>query len=420
MSLKTGPLSPTSPALLSCLVLAHGLLSGCGSERPSAVETQARDSAGISIVESTSLPEIGSGGWSLDQTPSLTLGTFDGDTLYQLYEVSGGTRLSDGRIVISDNGSFQLRVFGPTGEFLSAFGREGEGPGEFKSVRLMGSLPGDTLVAMDGSLRRISLFHPEMGFVRQTTVEEDVGVTWVTNGMFGDGSIVFGGGMSFGPGGDMPSDGLNRPDTPYRSASLSGALEVDFGTVPGSEYFMRTQGGGGEFFISASLIPFGRHPSGYARGDRFYLGSADTYEIRGFDPTGRLMEIFRVLEGLPPVTSQDVDRLIQGRVEDLEDPSEAPGVRSSIREMPTPETMPAYQGFRVDSEGFLWVEAYLPPWEGLRSWAVFDPNGVPRTRLALPESNRLLEVGRDYVLTVFRDELEVEYLRVYPLVRGSD
>ncbi len=392
---------------------------GCVSEPQSSFETQFRDSVGVSIVESTGFPELGMGGWSLDQNPSLTIGTFDGDTLYQLYEVSGGTRLADGRIVISDNGSFQLRSFGSDGRALGTFGREGEGPGEFESLRLMGALDGDTLVVMDGSLRRISLFHPDHGFVRQSTVDDEAGTVWVTNGMFGNGSIVFGGGLSFGPGGDTPSDGLNRPDTPYRSATVDGAVDADFGTVPGSEYFMRTQGGGGEFFISASLIPYGRHPSGFASQDRFYLGSADTYEISGFDQAGRLQVIIRILEPLAPVTSQDVERLIQSRLEELEDPSNAPGVRSSLREMPTPETMPAYQSFRVDTEGLLWVEDYLRPDDGLRSWTLFNREGVPLTRLALPRRNRILDIGEDFVLAVYQDDLEVEYLRLYTLHRGA-
>ena len=416
----TNPLSRfPSPALCRIGFLLIPLaLPACESETQPHFDTQVIDSAGVTIVESSGFPDLGSGGWSLEQSPSLTVGTFDGDTLYQLYEVSGGTRLSDGRIAISDAGSFQLRVFGTDGDFQAAFGREGEGPGEFKSIRLMGVLPGDTLVVMDGSLRRISLFHPDRGFLSQSTVEEDVGITWVTNGMFGSGSIVFGGGLSFGPGGDMPTDGLNRPDTPYRSANLGGTLEADFGTVPGSEFFMRSQSSGGEYFISASLIPFGRSPAGFARGDRFYLGSADTYLISSFDPGGQLRSIIRVLVPPPPVTSQNIDGLIQRRVDELEDPSGAPGVRSSLREMPTPETMPAYQSLRVDTEGFLWVEDYLLPDDGLRSWTVFDPQGVPITRLSLPRDNRILEIGRDFVLTVYQDQLEVEYLRVYPLIRG--
>ena len=418
MTLRSEPRSIRSPRVAIAALSACLGMVACGTEDPPAVLTQVRDSAGVSIVESSTLPERGSGGWALEQAPFLTIGTFQGDTLYQLYEVSGGVRLPDGRIAVSDNGSFQLRIFGSDGTFLSAGGREGEGPGEFQSIRVMGVLGQDTLVIVDGRLRRISLFRPDVGFVGQSTVDEEVGITYVANGMLRDGSLVFGGGLTLGPGGEIPSDGLSRSDAPYRSAGLDGSLAADFGTVPGPEVFIRTRGGGGEFMISASSIPFARHPAAHARGDRFYMGSADTYEILGFDSGGRLGRIIRVLQPLPSVTSQDVGRLIEERVADLEDPSQAPELRGALRDMPTPETMPAYQACLVDTEGFLWVEDFRRPGEGLRSWAVFDREGRPRTRLSLPSDNRVLEIGEDYLMAVFEDPLGVEYLRLHALRRG--
>ncbi len=405
--------------LLPLLAPAAFLLAGCGGEHVGSVETQVRDSAGVTIVESTGLPEAGAGGWALSQEPSLTIGTFQGDTLYQLYRVSGGTRLPDGRIVLSDNGSFQVRIFGPDGTFQESWGREGEGPGEFQSIQVVGRLKGDTVVILDGRQRRISLLRPGEGFLDQSTIEEDVGMTFVSNGMFQDGSIVFGGGLTFGPGGEMPSDGLNRSDTPYRSARLDGSLAADFGSVPGPEIFMRTQGSGGEFMISASSIPFGRRPAAFAKGPWFYVGSSDTYEISAFDSDGRLGRILRVLMPLPPVTDRDVDQFIQERVAELEDPTQAPSVRTDLRQMPTPQTMPAYGGIIVDAADYVWVQDFPRPGVRLRTWTVFDPRGTPRTRLSLPSDNRVLEIGEDYALAVFEDELGVEYLRVFPLTRGE-
>jgi len=411
--------SRTRFRLFPPLVPAVFLLAGCGGERGGSVQTQVRDSAGVTIVESTGLPEAGAGGWALSQEPFLTIGTFQGDTLYQLYRVSGGTRLSDGRIVLSDNGSFQLRIFGPDGAFQERWGREGEGPGEFQSIQVMGTLGGDTVVVLDGRQRRISLLRPGQGFLDQNTIDEDVGMTFVSDGMFHDGSIVFGGGLTFGPGGEMPSDGLNRSDTPYRSARLDGTLAADFGSVPGPEVFMRSQGSGGEFMISASTIPFGRRPSAFAKGPWFYVGSSDTYEISAFDSNGRLGRILRVLMPLAPVTDRDVDQLIEERVAALDDPTQAPSVRTDLRQMPTPETMPAYGDIVVDAADFVWVQDFPRPGVRLKTWTVFDPQGTPRTRLSLPSDNRVLEIGEDYLMAVFEDDLGVEYLRMFPLTRGD-
>jgi len=408
------PLIPRLPALLACAGLA-----ACGSGTSGGLETQVRDSAGVAIVETPDHPARGAGGWALDQQPFLSIGTFDGDSLYQLYRISGGIRLSDGRIVLSDDGSLQLRMFGPDGAFLRAWGREGEGPGEFLAVEVMGVVGGDTLVVVDGRLRRISLFHPERGFLEQYSVDERAGHVLFANGMFGDGSIVFGGELTFGPGGDTPENGINRSEARYRSARRDGSFGATFGSVPGAEMFMQAQSGGGEIHVSAVSIPYGRSPAAHARGEILYVGSGDTYEILGFGPDGRLDRIIRVLQPPPPVTSQDVERFIEGEVAALEDPSRAPATRNLLNDIPTPATMPAYRAFTVDSEGFLWVEDFRRPWERLRNWTVFDGEGRPRTRLSLPSGNRLLDIGRDYVMAVFEDPLGVQYLRLFALSRGE-
>jgi hypothetical protein len=402
----------------TALVLVTGLL-GCGPVQSTGVQTQFRDSAGITIVESTALPEQGAEGWAIGQNPTLSIGTLDGDTLYQLYEVSDGLILPDGRIVISDNGSFQLRIFGADGTFQGSFGREGEGPGEFKNIRVLGVVEPDTLVVLDGAQRRISLYDPEGGFHRQVTLQDEVGVAYFSNGMFSDGSIVFGGGLTFGPGGDLPSDGLQRNNTSFQSVGLDGQMASDFGELPGVEIIMRSQGSGGEMFISASVIHFGKRPSAFARGDRLVLGSGDSYEASFFRRDGVLDRIIRVLIPPTPVTSREVDQLLEDRVAALDDPDDAPATRSSFGDIPHADFMPAYQDFFLDSEGFLWIESYRTPGVGFRSWTLFDSDGIPRTRLSLPRTNRLLDVGRSTVLTVFEDDLGVEYLRVFPLTRGG-
>jgi len=86
--------------------------------------------------------------------------------------------------------------------------------------------------------------------------------------------------------------------------------------------------------------------------------------------------------------------------------------------MPHADFMPAFEALLLDSEGYLWVEDKNIPGDTLRTWTVFDKSGVPETRLSLPATNRVLDIGRDFVMAVFRDELDVEYVRVYPLTRG--
>jgi len=404
---------------LSATLLLLPVSWACSDGANPEIRVQSRDSSGVTLVESSGFPQDGAGGWAVAPDPAVRIGTLEGDTLYQLFRISDGVLLEDGRIVVADNGNHQIRIFGPDGDFLRSAGREGEGPGEFQQIRIMGVLGADTLVVLDPFQRRISLFHPERGFVSQASIQDEVGMAHFSNGMFQDGSVVFGGGLLSGPGSALPADGYSRDPTSYHSVDRKGRVAVDFGEFPGPEIFFRTQGGGGEMLVSATVPHFGKRPLAVARGRQLILGSGDAYELLVFDPRGRPTRIIRILTPPTRVTGEHLDTLLQERLSAVEDPSVAPRVRSSFQEVPHAEFLPAFGDLILDSEGFLWVEDYLLPGERVSHWTVFDTLGAPVTRLHLPPGHEILDMGEERILTLFRDELGVEFLAVLHLNRGT-
>lgn len=130
--------------------LATFILSGCGGERSNTVTTLFRDSAGIVIAESPELSPSHLPPWALSPEPLTAIGSFDGPEESQLFRVRGALRLPDGRIAVGNSGTSEIRIFAPDGRFLHSFGGEGEGPGEFSYLALVG-LRGDSLVAVDRS-----------------------------------------------------------------------------------------------------------------------------------------------------------------------------------------------------------------------------------------------------------------------------
>lgn len=97
-------------------------------------------------------------GWDLSQDPLLEIGVREGEEPYQLHRAQGAVRLDDGRIVVLNGGSRELRFFGPDGRFLLAVGREGEGPGEFRNPTWMRKSGTDSLLVWDQGLERVSFF----------------------------------------------------------------------------------------------------------------------------------------------------------------------------------------------------------------------------------------------------------------------
>ncbi|MFQ5680381.1 MAG: hypothetical protein ACE5HP_13095 [Gemmatimonadota bacterium] len=82
--------------------------------------------------------------------------------------------------------------------------------------------------------------------------------------------------------------------------------------------------------------------------------------------------------------------------------------------------MPALQQLRVDELGHLWAQHFRAPWEKTPRWSVFDPLGRWLGEVETPAGFRIFAIGSDWVLGVTRDELDVEYVRLLPLVRGND
>jgi hypothetical protein len=120
----------TRTSLVVALFVAG--VMGCESVADLGPRTEVRDSVGITIVENAGDVGPDGGGWLVGQDPVLSIGTFQGDSIYQLFQVEGAKRLQDGRIAVSNAGSGEIRIFDVEGRFLMAHGRKGKGLGSLK------------------------------------------------------------------------------------------------------------------------------------------------------------------------------------------------------------------------------------------------------------------------------------------------
>lgn len=387
-------------------------LAGCATEGNPAVTWSERDSAGITIVENAVDVGAAQAGWSVADQPSLSIGTLAGSPEYQFFRIAGARRLPDGRIAVVNGGSHEVRFYGADGQFLHAFGTDGDGPGEFRRPRLAGSYGSDSLVIHDLDLRRVSILDVDDGFARSFPVQ-DAGGYPIPQGVLADRSIVYGGGASFSSDTGFPT-GLHRANSLYASVSEDGRAGILFGEFPALEMYAQTDGSS----FMARTIPFGRNTVATAAGDRLYVGFTDTYDVLAFDGTGRLLKIFRLAESLRPVTDAHVQAYIEEQVaEDAETDNERRSLRELLETLPVPETFPAYADLQTDALGNLWAQDYLAPGDDEPRWTIFSPDGHVLGRTNTPPRTRVLEIGRDYVLVSYIDELEVEFVRLYALHR---
>ena len=108
--------------------------------------------------------------WAIEESPLFRIGDLSGQPEYELYRVSGAVRLSDGRLVIGNSGTSELRWYSETSEFIRSSGGAGEGPGEFSLLSAVFPVGGDSIAVGDPRLRRLSIFDPQGEFVRSVSV----------------------------------------------------------------------------------------------------------------------------------------------------------------------------------------------------------------------------------------------------------
>ena len=399
-----GPLPPRSPSralrLLGFLGAACALVSGaCESGDPGIPHRElARDSAGIRIVENPGPRWPGDDVWVVAAEPQLELGSREGDEASSFYRLAHAARLSDGRILVLDGSTLQLRYFGASGEFLHRAGRRGSGPGEFQVLSHLQILPADSVLVYDLRLSRVTVYDAAGTLAHTTRLTPPAGLSsGELLGRFPDGS--------FAVRHEAPRPEADR-DAPYfRETDLviryhpSGGAGDTVASFAGRELTRRPREGG---LILIGLAPFARQ--------RHYLlmeGSlltADSEEFHFFthDGSGRAHRLTRL--GL---RGEKAPAELWQRIRE-----------ASPRSIPVPETMPAFQRMLADPAGNLWIERYRAGADTADPrWEVVDRDGRWVTSVRTPSGLQVTQFGADYVLGTVRDSLDTEYVRLHALVK---
>ena len=225
--------------------------------------------------------------WTVAEEPSVVIGGADEREEYVLHRVVTATRLSDGRIVIANGGSEELKYFDAQGRHLFNAGGRGDGPGELRLLSHMARLPGDSILVL--SLRPgLTHFGPDGEYVAsRPLVLTEIGdqrcrmseSNWFVQS---DGSIVTALTEAGRPG--CPESAEN----PRRLSSLVGRYSPErdrFDTlalVPGPEYdgmFPRVHGGDISLAMTSGMV---------------YVGDTGSDGILVFDLRGGGRSVHRV------------------------------------------------------------------------------------------------------------------------------
>jgi len=398
------------PVLL--LAAACGGEAGGGAEWTGTVE----DSAGVQIVRNSQQPIWGEGdAWGFEEV--LTIGEAAGDPDYQFGQIAGLDATSDGRILVLDSQAQHIEVFSPDGAFERTIGQAGSGPGEFgpgAAMLMVGR--GDTVVVPDAGNQRVNVILLDEGEHTSFPLRFDEGIPMRWQ-MSNSGALV-----TQRRALNLPNQEASDVDVIVREA-YDGSIIDTLLTPPRGETFSLS-GGLPEFHF------FSPEPAWTLLDDgSFAFAMSDEYRISVSDLAGNLQRIITLPHEEVMVSEEDetiITDMISRLFEEQGVPPQA--LDAIVQGISYAEVFPAFTQIRNGPEGSLWVQRVGVPTDmtqderenfnpmldqGSDEWDVFDAEGRYLGVVTMPDRFSPFSLKGDLLYGVWRDEFEVQYVKVY-------
>ena len=401
---------PRVHAVFVALVLA----CGSATERSG---IQMTDSAGVRIATISTQPQA-LAEWSSDSTPLLTLAEPDsaGFTM-----VSAVHTMSDGRLLVADLRRAGLYLYDARGQLLRAFGRQGNGPGEFRGLMTV-SASGDSVGTWDLSMRRFSLFSAARGFERILPTPPTPGdyetprEAWLGPGQ----TVVTYWSRTTNPG-PVPQGVRIRRWQSTADLTLSDSTGRITGRTPtfnGSYSGQSDRGDARQLFSNLPFVAVGA--------DRVAFGSGEQLDVYIADAGLRVTNIVRWRGADEVLSEAEVERGRAALRSNLPPGAPAERVEEALRTIVAPELLPkqrpAVSRALWDDAGQLWLGRFEAPVRGIAEaseWYVLDTSLRPQARLRMPSNVRLEAVRGDDLVVSVKDSLDVQSVQLRRLHRST-
>jgi hypothetical protein len=387
-----------------------------GTFAPPLSSQVSRDSAGVLIMENARPAWSDGERLFLGAKPRLMIGNTT-DSAYRFRQVRGVMLLSDGRMAVADGASLQLRLYSSQGQFLSASGGKGSGPGQILNMHWVRRLRGDTIAVSTG-LSTVALYAGQ--FVRTAAfgphVEARPARPLLLVALLNSEVAVVAPLPDITP---HPAGSRWTESLSMKLMTESSDAPRDLGTFPYIEMEQVTSGPTSVWLSSVGVF--------VASDDRFYAGFGDRYQIRAYAGDGKLQSIIRRSWTPTPITADDWERWVVewSKLWVRTTGAEREREIQNVRESPWAEQNPAFSQFIVDRGGRLWVrEAH---WQDAiaagslvdipavpSSWSVFDSRGRWLGDVSMPTGFQAFEIGTDYVAGILRVD-GVNHVAIYDL-----
>lgn len=351
--------------------------------------------------------------WTLGASPLVTVEA-DGTPRTEFQYITAVARLSNGNVAVVHPATSEIRIFNPKGAFVSAFGRKGQGPGEFEFMIWAGRA-GDTTMIFDGSLRRLQriLLVPTPRLVGEqlVTIEAPEGELGIHGRL---------------PDGRWLAQGLAMPEPtkktgPYRipgyigvaNRTLTGPVQWQ-PRMPDGDAFAYIEPGRG---LSLKVRAFPAALISIVSGNTIWFGDGATDSLYRLDASTGQRKVIRIERG-DLVTTPMVDAARARELEVARRRTDSIVIQLRYGPDYLPKRLPSYERLIAGPRGEVWVERGTAAQTDEAQYLVLSSSGTRVARVKVPGGFRIREVGTDYVTGVHTDDDGVGTVRVYSLKRG--
>jgi hypothetical protein len=374
-----------------------------------ASEPAIRDSAGVRIVEHALDARDRSPRFSLDSAPLTILD--ERTTDLELGKLWRPLLLSDNRIAFFSDGS--VYIIGTDGKVVERIGRQGAGPGEFQSGRLVRGA-GDTLVMNDIENARASVIVPGVGVTRTVSVIAQLGkVTFSPLGLAGEDTLLVG-----------SSEGLNFRDPKSNSnlvpwlvgrIVMPDATPTPFDTLPGFAVTKYLNGMVGQRYGTTGALA--------AWGGRILLVDIRNGVMRLRAGSGALLQLIHMPSTRratdAATVALDIERniaLLRTRTNVGVIKWDTARVFNQIRGSAPGDSLPTFDRVLIGADGLAWFkDGGYEYADSTWGWTALRPDGTIAGRLTGTGRDRIEAFGTNAVMMREEDDEGYTVLRVYRL-----
>ena len=314
----------------------------------------------------------------LKQEFSVGEGKFDEDRFGELTSMDVD---NDGNIYVLDGKEKKIKVFDSAGKFVKKFGEEGQGPGELNLPVSLQVTPAREIVIGDASNQKLMFFSLEGDFLREMSTA--IKARGLVLPLFdSQGNIV---GQQI-----VQADGKIIREVRKYDRELNSLFTMASVDITG--------------VIQGKIDPF-RMVFSYQFGkdNIIYCSDLDKYEIKVFNPEGKLIK--KILKDYEPVklTEKDKEEFF-GRMPEI-DPQAKERIKFS-------EVFPAYQNFTMDEKWRLFVRIFEKGKDKREYYLdVFDEEGKYIAKFSFKGEPRAWRGNKLYAME--EDDSGFQTLKIY-------